>query len=142
MFGNVVVDSLNIYRSGFSDAFAGVFNRLLDFKFESFPFVNPNSAAQGQTEIVSVRDVGAIKPVEYAGGNWWQPSLEQGGAIGVEIDKNHPLNLIEEKSQLHLLLLALSKEEMLIFDENQKAVIEEFRFRVSQSLKILANRFN
>jgi len=142
MFGNVVVDRLNIYRSGFSDAFASIFNRLLDFKFESFPFINPNSVLQGQTETVSVRDVGTIKAVEYAGGNWWQPSLEQGGAIGVEIDKNHPLNFLDEKSQLHLLLLILSQEEMLIFDINQKEVIEEFRFRVSQSLKKLAIKFD
>jgi hypothetical protein len=142
MFGNVVVDRLNIYRSGFSDAFASIFNRLLDFKFESFPLINPKSALQGQTEIVSVREVGTIKLVEYAGGNWWQPSLEQGGAIGVEIDKNHPLNFVDEKSQLHLLLLALSKEEMLIFEINQKEVIEEFRFRVSQSLKKLANNLD
>jgi hypothetical protein len=140
MFGNMVVDRLNIYRSGFSDAFSGIFNRLLDFKFESFPLINPNTALQGQTEVVTVRGVGTIKQVEYSGGNWWQPILEQGGAIGVEIDKNHPMNLLDEKSQLHLLLSALSKEEMLIFDPNQKDVVEEFRFRVSQLLKILANK--
>ena len=36
MFGNVIADELKIYRSGFSDAFAGIFKEYLEFKFERF----------------------------------------------------------------------------------------------------------
>ena len=34
MFGNIVADELGVYRSGFSDAFAAIFNKLLDFILE------------------------------------------------------------------------------------------------------------
>ncbi len=141
MFGNVVVERLNIYRSGFSDAFTAIFNRFLDFKFELFPNVNPLVVNQGQTEIVTVRNIGFIEPVEYAGGNWWNPVMQQGGAIGVEIDLNHPINTLPPEEQLHLLLLALAKEEMFIFNDEQKMAVENYRFRVSQELRITCKNF-
>ena len=34
MFGNIISDTLGVYRSGFSDAFAAIFNKLLDFLLE------------------------------------------------------------------------------------------------------------
>jgi hypothetical protein len=37
-----------------------------------------------------------------------------------------------------LLLLALSKEEMAIFNEEAKSVVEDFRFRVSHTLRAYA----
>lgn len=135
MFGNIVVDKLNIYRSGFSDAFSGLFNEYLNFKFEYFPEVNPMNASNGQTEIVSIPKIGKLTPVEYANGNFWEPTMQQGGAIGVDLAKNHPVSLLDPQLQLNLLLLALSQEEMKIFDPDLKVKIEEFRFRVSVSLK-------
>lgn len=135
MFGNIIVDKLNIYRSGFSDAFSGLFNEYLNFKFDCFPDSNPLHASNGQTEIISIPRIGTIRAVEYANGNFWEPTMQQGGAIGVEIAKNHPASMLEPIEQIQLLLLALSKEEMQIFDLDQKIKLEEFRFRVSNSLK-------
>lgn len=135
MFGNIIVDKLNIYRSGFSDAFSGLFNEYLTYKFDCFPASNPLLASNGQTEIITIPKIGSIRPVEYANGNFWDPSMQQGGAIGVEIAKNHPASMLEPREQLQLLLLALSKEEMQIFDLDQKIKMEEFRFRVSTTLK-------
>jgi hypothetical protein len=135
MFGNIVVDRLNIYRSGFSDAFSGLFNEYLTFKFEYFPDANPQNASTGQIEIISIPNIGSIAPVEYANGYFWEPTMEQGGAIGVELATSHPISLLAPQLQLNLLLLALSKEEMKIFDPDLKAKIEDFRFRVSVSLK-------
>ncbi len=135
MFGNIVVDKLNIYRSGFSDAFAGLFNEYLTFKFEYFPEANPQHASTGQIEIISIPSIGSISPIEYANGYFWEPTMQQGGAIGVELATNHPVSMLEPQLQLNLLLLAMSKEEMKIFDPDLKAKIEDFRFRVSVSLK-------
>lgn len=139
MFGNVIADSENIYRAGFGDAFAGIFNRYLDFKFDVFPNLAPQLADKGQVEIVSVRETGAIVPVDYAEGNLWEPDLEQGGKIGVQIDRNHPFNFLEPELKSQLLLLALANEEMLVFSESKKATIEVFRFKVSQTLRNYAN---
>lgn len=139
MIGNVIADNLGIYRAGFGDAFAGVFNRYLDFKFDIFPHVDPRSADQGQVELVSVRKVGSITPVDYAGGNLWEPSLDQGGNIGAQLDKHHPFNYLTPETKSQLLILALANEEMRIFSESKKTVIEEFRYRVSRTLKDFAN---
>ena len=134
-FGNVIADQLQIYRSGFGDAFAGIFNRLLDYKCDFFPNIDPRLAKQGQLEEVSFRKLGVIHPVDYANGCLWEPSFQQGGAIGVELDKNHPIFDVQSDQRISLFLLALSKEEMSIFSEEAKSVVEDYRFRVSQTLK-------
>lgn len=135
MFGNIVADDLNIYRSGFADAFAAIFNRYLEFKFVEFPDVDPRSAHHGQMERISVSNIGGIKPVDYADGSLWSPNLEQGGLIGVEIEKDNPIWNLEPEEQIRLLILALSKEEMSIFNEEKKQAVEELRFKTSSTLK-------
>ncbi len=139
MFGNIVVDKLNVYRSGFSDAFSGLFNDYLKFKFEFFPLANPKNASQGQTEVITIPSIGTITPVEYTNGNFWEPTMQQGGAIGVELAKNHPASMLDPKLQFNLLLLALSKEEMKIFDPDLKIKLEQFRYRVSVNLRAAAS---
>ena len=142
MFGNIVVDKLNVYRSGFSDAFAGLFNDYLKFKFDFFPLINPKNASQGQTEVITIPSIGTITPVEYTNGNLWEPTMQQGGAIGVELAKNHPASMLDPQLKFNLLLLALSKEEMKIFDPDLKIKLEQFRYRVSMNLKAAANSFD
>ncbi len=139
MFGNIIVDKLNVYRSGFSDAFSILFNEFLNFKFELFPYMNPQNASQGQTEVLTIPSIGTIKPVEYTNGNFWEPTMEQGGAIGVELAKHHPAAMLDPKLQFNLLLLALAKEEMKIFDSDLKIKLEQFRYRVSVDLRAAAN---
>jgi hypothetical protein len=139
MFGNIVVDKLNVYRSGFSDAFSGLFNDYLTFKFDFFPLSNPKNAAQGQTEAITIPSIGSIKRVEYSNGNFWEPTMQQGGAIGVEVAKNHPASMLDPELQFNLLLLALAKEEMKIFDPDLKLKLEQFRYRVSVALRAAAN---
>ena len=135
-FGNVIADELKIYRSGFGDAFAVLFNRYLDFKFEYFPNLDPRVALQGQMAELSIKSFGTLKPVDYSEGYLWNPLFQQGGSIGVELDRNHPIFEAPFEKQLSLLLLALSKEEMSVFNEDVKLVLEDYRFRVSQTLKL------
>lgn len=138
-FGNVVADKLNIYRSGFSDAFAGIFNKLLDFKFDMFGNVDPNTARTGQTKKFKLESIGSIEPAEFLRGNLWEADLKQGGKINVKIDEFHSINDLDPASRFNYLLLALSREEMYIFDEKEKQNIEEFRYRVSQTLAEMIN---
>jgi len=134
-FGNVIADELNIYKSGFSDAFSGIFNKYLDYKLNHFPSIDPRLASQGQTSVEKIPKIGTITPVDYCNGNYWEPMLLQGGGIGAETDLNHPFDLISDKKKVAILLLALSNEEMLIFNNEKKQTIEEYRFRVSKRLK-------
>lgn len=134
-FGNVIADELNIYKAGFSDAFSGIFNRYLDYKLDYYLKIDPRLASHGQTSIETIIKIGSITPVDYCNGNYWEPMLSQGGGIGAETDFNHPFHSLSNDKKSAVLLLALSKEEMLIFSDDKKQTIEEFRFRVSQRLR-------
>lgn len=134
-FGNIIADELNIYKAGFSDAFSGIFNRYLDFKLEHYLQIDPRLASHGQTSIENITNIGSITPVDYCNGNYWEPMLAQGGDIGAEADFNHPFHTLSDNKKSAVLLLALSKEEMLIFSDDKKQTIEEFRFRVSKRLR-------
>lgn len=138
-FGNVIADELNIYKAGFSDAFSGIFNRYLDYKLDNYLEIDPMLASQGQTAIETITRIGSITPVDYCNGNYWEPMLAQGGGIGAEADFNHPFHALSDDKKSAVLLLALSKEEMLIFNDDKKQTIEEFRFRVSKRLREYAH---
>jgi len=134
-FGNVIADDLSIYRAGFGDAFSGVFNHYLDFKFDRFPRLDPREAVVGHFEDLTVKGMGSVKLVDYADGQLWDPFLQHEGGVGVEVDKNHPVLDLPAEDQLMCLLLSLAKEEMAIFDDSLKEAIESFRFRVSHTLR-------
>lgn len=141
-FGNVVAEELNIYKSGFSDAFAGFFNIYLDYKLEEHAELDPRIASHGQIATESLDKLGELKSVDYAQGNYWEPSLMQGGGIGAELDKHHPFHILEPENKLTALILALSQEEMSLFDEGKKSTVEEFRFRVSRRLREYSHLIN
>ena len=134
-FGNVLSDELDIYRNSFSDSFANIFNKLLDFKFEKFSGFDPNNASHGQTNYSQIDRIGQIIETENLQGNLWDPELVQGGKISVEINKHHPIYEVEEAKRFNYLLMALSNEELFISNPNTKDEFEKFRYRVSRQLK-------
>ena len=136
-FGNVIADELNIYRAGFGDALSALFKCFLDFKFDNFPTLDPREALRGQVEDVTVGTKGRLRYVDYAEGNLWDPCLQNQGGIGAQVDRNHPIFDMPDEQQLTILLLALANEEMSIFNEESKAVVETFRFRVSMAARRL-----
>lgn len=133
-FGNVIAEELSVYKSGFADAFAGIFNCYLDFKFDHFPLIDPREGLVGETEALSGGGLGKIQPVDYANGFLWHPVLQQSGYIGIELDKNHLVHDIPDPQRFNLLLLALAKEEMSVVDPTLKRALEDYRFRVSRTL--------
>uniref|UniRef100_UPI004048A4EB hypothetical protein n=1 Tax=Yoonia sp. TaxID=2212373 RepID=UPI004048A4EB len=138
MFGNVIADDLNIYRSGFSDAFAGIFKEYLEFKFLHFDSVDPSLSVLGVAREEIYPEIGALIISKHQTNSLWEPRLGVQGAINALLNDTHPLLLsddLNEKQKLDLIILALSHEEMHTMSESEKELIESFRQRVSQTLK-------
>jgi len=138
MFGNVIADDLNIYRSGFCDAFAGVFKEYLEFKFLHFGSVDPSLSALGVAREEIYPEIGVLIVSKHQTNSLWEPCLGVQGAINARVNEAHPLLLsdhLNEKEKLDLIILALSYEEMGTMSESEKELIESFRQRVSQTLK-------
>ena len=141
MFGNVIADELNIYRSGFSDAFAGIFKEYLEYKFEFFGNFDPALSALGVVSRIDYEEMGSVSISKNMVGNLWEPKLGSEGGIDTFINETHPMMLKENLSadeRFNLLLLAMSHEEMHQMNDNNKELIEEFRMRVSNILKNFA----
>jgi hypothetical protein len=130
-FGNEIADFMSVYRSGYSDLFSAIFNHYLSFKFEYFPNIDVYSANQGQIAPVLHRNIGQLVHSEYAGGNLWDPHLAQGGMINANVDLHHPLGSAPDDVRYELLILAMSFEEMRVFSDREKEIIELFRYRSS-----------
>jgi len=141
MFGNVLADELNIYRSGFSDAFASIFKEYLEFKFEHFSSLDPSLSALGIAQEEHLSGIGTLIKSRHNISSLWEPSLTNGGIISAVLNELHPLYLndeIDTETRLKLIILALSYEEMHIIDIQEKQQIEAFRQRVSQTLRDFA----
>ena len=145
MFGNVIADELKIYRSGFSDAFAGIFREYLEFKFEFFGNLDPSLSTLGVVQKVHYDGAGSVLLSKHMQGQLWEPALGKDGGIDVKVNELHPLMLKEGLSsteRLNLLLLAFAHEEMNLMNDNDKELIEEFRNRVANVLKWLTTQTN
>ena len=133
--GNVVALELDIYKAGFSDGFGKIFRKLLDFKFENFAGYDPSNAIHGQINVSNIDGIGEVKILDNLRGNLWEPDLTHGGRTSVEVDGRHPIYELDSEARLNYIFLALAKEEFAVFDENTKRDLEEFRFRVSKTLR-------
>lgn len=134
MFGNIIADKYNIYRSGFSDALAIIFNALLDFRIlcsgrgHSLPKMH---AIAPLVEDVDVR-LGRT-----ADGSLWEPGYENDHFIIVNQD--HPLVRqlsTEQYGPLAECLFFLGELENSQFSDEKKKFMEELRQTVSRSLWI------
>lgn len=134
MFGNVIADRYNIYRSGFSDALASIFNALLEFRILC---LNRNDHFQRITVLDPLVEDADIRLGKTQDGSLWEPGYEDDHYI--ILNSEHPLlrNLSENQSKpIAELLYYMGKFEYTQFsDENQK-LVENLRQSVSRSLWI------
>jgi hypothetical protein len=138
MFGNVIADELQIYRSGFSDAFAGIFKEYLKFKFQHFGSLDPSLSALGLVQELAYKNAGSVILSKHLTRNLWEPRLGQNGEIKAYVNDSHPVFLNKDISKdeiFNLFLLAVSHEEMHTMNDQAKETIENFRQRVSSTLK-------
>jgi hypothetical protein len=134
MFGNIIADRYNIYRSGFSDALAIIFNALLEFRI----------LCSGRGEYLQKIRVFApmnnkidVRIGKTTDGSLWEPGYEDDHYI--TLNSEHPLVRhlsVDESKPLAELLFYLGEFENGQFSETNKKLIENLRQEVSRSLWI------
>jgi hypothetical protein len=134
MIGNVISDRYDIYRAGFSDAIATIFNGLLEFRI----------LCSGRGEhLQKIRIVAPmienidIRIGKTSDGSLWEPGYEDDHYI--TLNNEHPLlrHLSEVESKpLAEFLFFLGEFENGQFSETNKKLIENLRQTVSRSLWI------
>lgn len=134
MFGNIIADRYNIYRSGFSDALAIIFNALLEFRI----FCSGRGEHLQYLRVISplVEDVD-VRLGKTSDGSLWEPGYEDDHYI--TLNSEHPLvrNLSEEQSKpLAELLFYMGEFENGQFSDESKKLVENMRQAVSRSLWI------
>lgn len=73
MFGNIIADRYNIYRSGFSDALAIIFNALLEFRLL---FSGKSGNLPRFRVIMTAPDDVDIRFGKTADGSLWEPGYQ------------------------------------------------------------------
>jgi hypothetical protein len=134
MFGNVIADRYNIYRSGFSDALAIIFNALLDFRILCS---GRGEHLQKIRVIAPMIDEIDVRIGKTSDGSLWEPGYEDDHYI--TLNSEHPLVRhlsVDESKPLAELLFYLGEFENGQFSETNKKLIENLRQEVSRSLWI------
>ncbi|EGR4151370.1 TPA: hypothetical protein RI707_000540 [Vibrio cholerae] len=134
MFGNIIADRYNIYRSGFSDALAIIFNALLEFRI----LCSGRGVHLQHLSIIAplVEDID-IRFDKTRDGSLWEPGYEDDHYI--TLNSEHPLirGLSEQQSKpLAELLFYIGEFENGQFSDVNKKLIENLRQSVSRSLWI------
>ena len=134
MFGNIIADKYDIYRSGFSDALAIIFNALLDFRI----LCSGKRGYLPKVRILAplVEDVD-VRLGKTSDGSLWEPGYEDDHYI--VINQDHPLVRqlsTEQSGPLAECLFFLGELENNQFSDEKKKFVEELRQAVSRSLWI------
>ncbi|EGQ8919498.1 TPA: hypothetical protein ACQYCV_001436 [Vibrio parahaemolyticus] len=134
MFGNIIADRYNIYRSGFSDALAIIFNALLEFRI----LCSGRGEHLQRLRVISplVEDVD-VRLGKTSDGSLWEPGYEDDHYI--TLNSEHPLvrNLSEDQSKpLAEFLFYMGEFENGQFSDESKKLVENMRQTVSRSLWI------
>lgn len=134
MFGNIVADRFGIYRSGFSDALATIFNALIDFKL----ICNSHETTVQRINL-SIDNSGnnEYKLEKTQDGSLWEPNYTENHLVKINVE--HPfIKTLPPQSTKHItdILYFLSEFEDSQFSDSQRKVLENMRQEVSKSLWI------
>lgn len=138
MFGNFIADRYNIYRSGFSDALAIIFNALLDFRLL---FSSKGKRLPRLSVITSTTTDLDVRFARTTDGSLWEPGYEDDQYV--TINNTHPLvrNLRPEQTPaLAELLFFLAQYEYAQSSDQNKKLIENMRQALSRELWIKHDR--
>jgi hypothetical protein len=134
MFGNIIADRYNIYRSGFSDALAIIFNALLEFRILCSCRGAHLQKLRILEPVFANVDVRVGKTLD---GSLWEPSYDDDHYVTINLE--HPLlrNISQEQSKpLAEALFFLGEFENSQFSDVNKKFLENMRQTVSRSLWI------
>lgn len=134
MFGNIIADRYDIYRSGFSDALAIIFNALLDFRI----LCSGRGERLNKFKVIAplVQDID-VRLGKTQDGSLWEPGYEDNHYI--TINNEHPMMRQisgEQSKPLAELLFFLGEFENGQFSDDIKKMVENLRQTVSRSLWI------
>ena len=147
MFGNVVADLLYVYRSGFSDAFAAIFNKLLDFVLEKSEGKQISISTASRIKISQVSEPEVSYSIYNAGritdGSLWEPKYQDAVSSFI-LNNNHPyFEFINNKSGIEV-LVDIASQFALIENETLKdstsKVLEIFRQDLSRRLRLISEK--
>lgn len=150
MFGNIVADYLKIYRSGFSDAFAAIFNKLIDFHLQFSHDFKDTYGNHQKIKISQVSDFISENMTcieKILDGALWEPAYIN-AKIVMRINQNHPYwNLVSANkiSSVKVFQDILSKLSCMEFEsvkESNKKYLENLRYEISRGLRVSAETYN
>ncbi len=149
MFGNIVADELGVYRSGFSDAFAAIFNKLLDFILErtSEKQISTSTASKIRISQVNETEVPFLKIAtgKIDDGSLWEPKYIDAKSSFI-LNSRHPYyELINNKTGIEVLVDIVSQsasiESETIRDTTNK-ILETYRQDLSRRLRLIVENIN
>ena len=137
MFGNVIADHYNIYRSGFSDALAIIFNKHLDFRLMCH---GHTSGLQRVSLTVEGEGLNfSVVEERTRDGSLWEPDYQDDHVL--RINPEHPFykKMAAEgvdTTAVAELLYEMSVFENSQFSDSQKKLLENMRQEISRELWI------
>jgi hypothetical protein len=147
MFGNIVADELGVYRSGFSDAFAAIFNKLLDFILER-TFEKQISISTASKIKISQLQEPETPYLKYSSGkindgSLWEPKYSDAKSSFILNSKHPYYELVNNKTGIEVLVDIASQSSLIesetIRDSTSK-ILETYRQDISRKLRLLAER--
>lgn len=147
MFGNIVADELGVYRSGFSDAFAAIFNKLLDFILERTNEKQIIASTASKIKISQVQEPEAIYMKINSGkiedGSLWEPKYTDAKSSFILNSKHPYYELINNKTGIEVLVDIVSQSALIesetIRDTTSK-ILETYRQDISRKLRLIAEK--
>lgn len=140
MFGNAIADHYGIYRSGFSDALSGLFNKLVEFLIsgskhnEGQQVEAPSVIRIKVDESFSDGDMIVCKKKDIQDGSLWEPAFIN-NKLGFYFDDNDILGDISGSGTDGLIVQTLSEMELNAFSEKERKKIEYLRKDLSRIIK-------
>jgi len=149
MFGNIVADELGVYRSGFSDAFAAIFNKLLDFILEKSSGKAFGKSSASNIRISQVADseisYSNINTGKIIDGSLWEPKYLNARSSYIVNEKHPYYEIINKKSAVEV-LIDFTSQSALIENEAVKdinsQILETYRQELSKRLRLIAEELH
>ncbi len=147
MFGNIVADEFGVYRSGFSDAFAAIFNKLLDFILERTNDKQISASTASKIKISQVQEPEAtylkINSGKIEDGSLWEPKYIDAKSSFILNGKHPYYELINNKTGIEVLVDIVSQSALIenetVRDTTSK-ILEAYRQEISRKLRLIAEK--
>lgn len=149
MFGNIVADELGVYRSGFSDAFSAIFNKLLDFIFEYSDNNQISISTASKIRISQVNESLASYDIINKGlvvdGSLWEPKYVDAKPSFILNEKHPYLEFLNNKTGLEVLVDFASQSAIIeseTIKDSTRKTLETYRQDLSRMLRLISERSN